>query len=477
MAITIQQQPNKYNLVVAPQVWTLAGITTEDEYQLNIQTPDGNTIASVRQRANPDGVAHFDVSQILQSKLGFDFYEETQRVAEAKNEAFSYQVQFGTNTNNIFTATATSQERYVYNGYLDWRDINWQDVDFNPEPLAAQCFSSQTINADFEGIEYSFLTNFPESQYTIRSNSYHTLSFINRIANFDDGTIWSSNEQPAYVRIKFFDADGDVIQTAIYSIDETNGLGPRTNFDSLAIPAYLDDELVGVVGAGPKNLKEAGLWPSGGLPWNTITRQWGNYQVIWNAQNSSATVESYTIDIMSIDMCKVDTDGVPANNTASTLLEYADQIIYTYTFNVQDDCSRFEPVTVSWVNQLGAKDYFTFDRRNTLNVTSDRNNYYKSNKSWSSSQYTIDQHSGGHTTFSNEIETEMELSTNFMKDSVSEWLQELYVSPNIQVYYRDEWHPAVIESKNYSQKTFARDGLFRHNLKVKWSNNKIVQRG
>lgn len=477
MAITITQSPSKYNLVVAPQVWTLSGLTTEDQYQINVQRPDGTTIASVKQRANPAGVAHFDITQILQSQFSFDFYEETQKLAQAKNQAFSYKVQFGTSTANIFTPQGTTGERYVYNGYLDWRLLNWDDTDYNPEPVGAACLGNPAINADYQGTQYEYLTNFPESEYTIRSNSYHTLAFLNRIKNFDDGTFWSLNLQPAYVKIDFFNASGNNIQTAIYSIDESNGLGPKPNFNSTTIPAYLDDELVGVVGAGPKNLKEAGIWPSGGLPWNTISQQWGNYQVIWNSQNASEQVDSYKISIMSIDMCKVDDDGVPADNQASTLLQYADQTIYSYTFKVKDECTRFEPVTLSWVNQYGVKDYFTFDRRNTLNVKSDRKNYYKSNKSWSADTYTIDQHSGGHTTFSNEIETEMELSTNFMKDTVSEWLEELFTSPHVQVYYDDQWHPAVIETSDYAQKTYVRDGLFRHNIKVKWSNNKQIQRG
>jgi hypothetical protein len=64
-----------------------------------------------------------------------------------------------------------------------------------------------------------------------------------------------------------------------------------------------------------------------------------------------------------------------------------------------------------------------------------------------------------------------------MDDDESKWLEELFTSPHIQVYYDGVWEPAVITSNSYEQKTAARSGLFQHTLNVQFANNKRVQRG
>jgi hypothetical protein len=97
--------------------------------------------------------------------------------------------------------------------------------------------------------------------------------------------------------------------------------------------------------------------------------------------------------------------------------------------------------------------------------------------SWSEQNFAIDPHGRGRRTFSTQIETVMELNSYWMSDEESRWLEELFTSPHIQVYYDGEWEPAVITSNTYSQKTNTRDGLFQHTLNIRFANNKKVQRG
>ena len=151
--------------------------------------------------------------------------------------------------------------------------------------------------------------------------------------------------------------------------------------------------------------------------------------------------------------------------------------MYSQTFQVDDPCSKFDDVTVSFVNQYGVKDYFTFDRRNTYSQKINRNNYDQILGSWSADTFSIDQHGRGRRTFSTEIETNMTLSSYWMSDAESKWLEELFSSPHIQVYYDGVWEPAVITSTSYQQKTSVRDGLFQHTLNLQFANNKKVQRG
>jgi len=199
--------------------------------------------------------------------------------------------------------------------------------------------------------------------------------------------------------------------------------------------------------------------------------------VIWNLATSSALVDHYDVEIFSVDMCYWENAGPPANNSATTLEPYLGYLLYTQTFQIDDPCSKFDDVTVSFVNQYGVKDYFTFDRRNTYSQSVKRNNYDQILGSWSADTFSIDQHGRGRRTFSTEIETNMTLSSYWMSDAESKWLEELFSSPHIQVYYDGVWEPAVITSTSYQQKTSVRDGLFQHTLNLQFANNKKVQRG
>lgn len=487
MAITITQRPSKYNLVVSPNVYTLSGLSpSEDAYVLQVEQWDevaasSSIIATIQQPANPSGVGIFDISKILQSYMDIAFVEDTQEASPTAGEAFAYRVRYGSVTNDVPTfAVGYDAIRYVYNGYEDWRVLNWPDqTEFIPEPTISPCESQPGYNQPIFPKEYRFLHNYPNSRLPLRSSTYHTLSFFNRIGNWDNGSLWEVNEQPYAVRIRFYDVSGNLIQTAAYAISDQTGLGPRQTYASTIIDAYTKDELIGTIGVGPQNLKDSGVWPQASSAlWNQVSQVWGNYQVIWNLATSSAIVDHYVVDVMSIDYCEVGASGgMPSSPSAADILPYLDQVIYSDTFQVNDPCTGYEPITVSFVNQYGVKDYFTFDRRNTYSQNIKRNNYDQMLGSWSASTFQIDQHGRGRRTFSTEIGTNMTMSSYWMGDEESAWLEELFTSPHIQVYYNGVWEPAVITSNTYSQKTNTRDGLFQHTLNIEFANTKKVQRG
>lgn len=485
--ITNPGKPTRYNLVVAPNVWTLASISAaEDAYILQVLKVDdgGSVVATIQQPANPAGVAHFDVSKILQSQMGISFVEETEKLTNTIGETFKYQIRFGSITDNVPSYDGTSQEYYAYNGYLPWRHKDWISTRFIPDPTPESCLCETPPcfeNVSYVGPQrssYDYLHNYPSNAIPVRSSVWHTLSFFNRVKEWDDGTQWGNNEQPWAVRVKYFDVDSNLIQTGIYVISDATGLGPRTTYTDTTPGPYHSDDWIGTIGAGPENLKAAGLWPQASPAiWNQVVQVWGNFAVIWNLATTVAYVDSYTVEIMSADMCYWQDNGAPAGTGANQLEPYLGDTIYIQEFQVADPCTGYDPVTVSFVNQYGVKDYFTFDRRNTYNQGISRNNYKQVLGTWSAATFTIDPHGRGSRTFSSEIETNMTMSSYWMGDEESAWLEELFTSPHVQVYYEGVWEPAVITSNSYEQKTNVRNGLFQHTLQVQFANNKRVQRG
>ena len=485
MSVTVAQHPAPYNLVVSPNVWTLQGLTVaEDFYLLNIiqtneATGTSTQIATIQQPANPAGVGHFDIQKILQSYMDIAFVETTEEVSETAGMTMTYQVEFGSVTGDIPDVDGTSAVYKVYDGYDAWQNINWPSQDlFIPDPFTVPCQVDPTFSTISQRTPLpSYLTNYP-GNIPIRSNVYHTLSFFNRVGGYDQGTNWGNNEAPFAVRIKFFDASEQLIQTAIYGISDQTGLGPRADITSPVVGAYDPNEWIGTVGAGPQNLKDAGYWPTpSSALWNTVSQQWGNYQVIWNLATSSAQVSSYYVEICSVNMCYWDQNGPPLSGSATNLEPYLGTLWYQKQFDLSEPCTGYDPITVSFVNQYGVKDYFTFDRRNTQNVAIKRNNYDQQLGSWDAATFSVDPHGRGRRTFSSAIKTTMSMNSYWMDDDEASWLEELFTSPHIQVNYEGVWQPAVITSRRYEQKNATRNGLFQYTLDIEFANNKKVQRG
>jgi len=492
MAITLNQEPTQYNVVVSPNVFTLGSITAnEDSYVLQVEKLDEytgtyTTLATIQQPANPAGVGIYDISKILQAQMSIAWVEDTGVDGLTANPIgvqtpgamLSYRIQYGSVTNNLITFEGTSAVKHVINGYDNWRYKDWPTQDtFIPEPTAFTCEGGGYTNANYDATGGAFLTNYP-GNITLRSNTQHTLSFFNRIGNYNSGPNWGNSEQPYAIRIKFYDINNNLITTAVRAISASTGLGPRVDFNSDANLTYTTAQVIGTIGAGPENLKNNGLWPANASAvWNLVSQQWGNNSQIWNLATTTAIVDHYTIDIMSVDMCYWADNGAPVNPGALTLDNYLDDVIYTKSFQLADPCTGYDPITVSFVNQYGVKDYYTFDRRNTLNQSIKRNDYDQVLGSWSAAAFNIDPHGRGRRTFSTEISTKMTMASYWMEDDESKWLEELFTSPHVQVKYDGVWEPAVITSRGYSQKTNSRDGLFQHTLEIEFANTKKVQRG
>ncbi len=481
--ITNPGKPTRYNLVVAPNVWTLDSITSnEDAYILEVRKVDsgGGVIATIQQPANPAGVAHFDISKILQAQMEIPFVEETQKATETAGESFRYQVRYGSVTNDVPTFNFTTGVYFAFNGYLPWQTKDWDSTNYIADPsfIVCPCETPPCYDNVRYGREFEYLHNYPKASIPVRSSVYHTLSFFNQIRDFDNGTQWGNNANPWAVRIKFFNVADVVIQTAIYVLNDNTGLGPRTTYDAPTVGNTNDAQQIGTIGAGPQNLKDAGYWPSSSSAiWNQLTETYGNSALIWNLATSTAIVDYYTVEVLSADMCYWTDNGAPTSNSATALEPYLGDVIYTQEFQLGDPCTGYDPVTVSFINQYGVKDYFTFDRRNTYNQSIKRNNYTQTLGSWSDATFQIDPHGRGARTFSSAIETNVTMNSYWMDDEESRWLEELFSSPHVQVYYDGVWNPAVITSNTYEQKTSVRNGLFQHTLTVQFANNKQVQKG
>ena len=441
---SITQYPTTYNSAYVPNVFVVDGIGAADRYVLQVRTIGNTILANFKQPANASGVGIFDVQRVLQSYLNSQaFVEETEKVTPTPGALFRYRIFYGTETGTVQTLNNQGIEYSVLNAYDGWRVVNSDYDNYVPDPVSEECETTQDDNANYLQ-EYEFLTNYPGT-IPVASTDWYTLSFINTIKNF--GAQLPYNEAPMWVRITTY---GPGASDVVYSISADNGMPIRTDCNDPVVDFTSDGQRIATVGIGPMNIA------------NLVLANYDSYQIRIYSRNACEVgpIQDCT------DYGEIFGDG------------YLGDLIFQKSFTVTDDvCERFEPVQLSFVNKFGVKSYFTFDKRNTRQTVTERNNYTETLGTWSAPLFTIDPQGRGTRAFSSTATTTMTLSSDWMSDPVSEWLQELYQSPSVNIYINGQWEPCNLITNTYIQKTYARNFLFQHEVQVEFANNQKIQRG
>ena len=442
---SITQYPLAFNSAYVPNVFVVDGIGAADRYVLQVRT-EGNTVLSTfKQPANAAGVGIFDVQRVLQSYLNSEtFVEETPMVTSTPGALFRYRVYYGTETGTVITLNNQGIVYNVIDAYDNWRVLNSDLSGFIPAPTATDCDLNPNITATYPET-YDFLTNYPGT-IPMASTDWRTLSFFNMIDA--PANNWQWNEAPFWVRITTT-LNGADVENIVYAISDVNGLDVRTDCTDNTVTYPSNAERIGTVGVGPMNI----------------------------APLLNLTYDEYQVRIYGYDACNED-PIIDCGDYGDIIDNYLGDLIYQKSFTLTDDiCQRFEPIQLSFVNQYGMKDYFTFDKRNTRQTVTERNTFTETLGSWNADSFTINQNGRGIRTFSSNAKTSMTLSSDWMSDDVSQWLQELYQSPSVNIYVDGQWEPCNLISNTYIQKTYARNFLFQHEVQVEFANNQKIQRG
>jgi len=446
---TILQEPNKNNSAYAHNVWVIGGAATGERYVLTIK-PVGYPEITFKQPANPEGVGIFDVSKVLQSFMQPTFNEGTLKAAGTPLAHLSYQVAYNTEAEDGTPGVlGLSTEKNVINAYDNWRVINSDLTPFIPNPDWMVCETESPYVMALYPTTYRFLTNW-QGTYVVRADEWKTLSFYNRI--LDDGPTypnWGPNYAPFWIKYTFY--NGAVITTTqVHSLSADWGMDVRSDCNDKGV-VHTADNIIGTIGVGPANLAAAGLLPG----------SWDRYE----------------IGLYAIDACKTGT--ISDCEDIGEILDdgWVGDLIYQAAFELDASCEKFEPVTVSFMNQYGVKDYYTFTKRNTRQVATDRTEYTKTLGTWSADTFSIGETDRGRKVFSSTAKTEMTLMSDWLTDAQSLWLKEMFASPSVNIYIDGQWEPCVLTTATYEEKTYARNFLFQHEITLEYANNQKIQRG
>lgn len=438
---TIIREPDFIDLATGPVIWSLDNIGTAERFVLQVEI-EGTIAATIRQTPNAAGTTHFDIQEILRQNLDAIHIEETIKATGVEGSALRYRVRFGTETAGTQIFTAFSDFKVVLNGYKRYDEIDWADrLDYVAEPITQTCLSGlSTIIIK----KTSFLTNSPVTE--LRSDDYYTLSLVNF---HRPPLVPNINATPWAVLIILFDADDNTLDKVIYTLKEPL-IGPRDTCTDTLIP-LLDKDQVLHIGVGPENLR--GLSPAVDI------------------DNTAKII----VRVMAIDPCAE--PPISDCDDPDEINNYLGTIWAEREFTIVNDCTKFEPIQLSFQNQFGATDYYTFIRRNEREDRIRRTEYLRDPGSWNSEIFDIDTFERGSTVISSAIQSEINISTDWVDDETALWFRELFLSPNIKAYYEDRWVPVVSLSQTYEEKSHARnDKLYRYDIRLRLANNIRVQR-
>ena len=141
---------------------------------------------------------------------------------------------------------------------------------------------------------------------------------------------------------------------------------------------------------------------------------------------------------------------------------------------------------MTWLNRLGAWDYYSFTKRNVRTVETQRTSYKQISGLYNESVFMTHGYKGGQKTFYTNAKERVTLNTDFVTESTATWLEELFTSPEVYIlnefstdgsegYINKYVQPVTITSSTYTKQTRANDDLLQYTLEIERSKNRVIQ--
>mgnify|MGYP000233975666 CR=1 FL=1 len=157
------------------------------------------------------------------------------------------------------------------------------------------------------------------------------------------------------------------------------------------------------------------------------------------------------------------------------------QMTKTYTIDINcPDSKGFEPIRLCWLNQYGAWDYFTFNKKSTRSISTKGSTYNQLAGTWNGSTYRSDGYKGGKKSFRVNATEKITMNTDYVSADYNTMFEELINSP--EVYILDGFQtdnpnallntyvtPARLTTSSFTRKTVANDKLIQYSFEVEKS--------
>ena len=271
-----------------------------------------------------------------------------------------------------------------------------------------------------------FLTNAPTTQYA-RLTDYGTLPFLNYEPLSTDDVDW--------IRIIYYDSDGVAIPGTTENILNQTGVGGSS-----------------VLGNATTKLSYFGAFPGNLQNWSS------NFATAVAADLSYYTVQAQTPNLSQL-----------------------------YTINILCPNLRgYEAVRLTWLNQWGTWDYYTFNMKSTKSIKTKRISYTQQEGTWNESTFRISDYKGGKKNFKVNSTERIKISTDFVTEAEAVWFEELINSNEVYILQGFQGdvvntitnkyiEPVTLRTSSYTIKTKANDKIIQYSFEIEKTRMKRTQ--
>ena len=336
------------------------------------------------------------------------------------------------------TSTVTVVVNTIVNGYVKENDLlEWTDATFAGDAFGFG-FSLEPYAPTTGSSTGKFLTNSPSTLYA-GLKDYGTISFL---ANHGFGSVSVS---VTYYKITMYDSSGSSLGNFDIERTENNGA-----FDGTTVTAR---SRILYIGAFPANLRVED-------DFNDQINDIAYYTIGLYDSTNSLISEVKRVDILCPNL------------------------------------KNYEPIRLTWLNQFGTWDYFTFNQKSVKAIATKGTTYQQLGGTWNSDNYEPYGYKGGKKTFRVNASETIKMNTDYLTEEHSEWFEELINSP--EIYILKQWEsprqqtgyafsgaildtfnqyltPCTLKTTSFTKKTVANDKLIQYSFEVEKSRNLRTQ--
>jgi hypothetical protein len=325
------------------------------------------------------------------------------------------------NVIRIDCSEAASSEPYrIFNGYLKHSD---------KLQLVGNNFGYDSSRFEVSnGSTGEFMTNASLTQYA-NEDDYGTIAFLTKTAA---GTS-AANGYLDKIRIECFNSL-DVQIGADIDVDRSTANGAYDTYNG-----YIRMDLL-YFGCFPANLR--------------------NWSTIFQTQLATGNLAYYSVR------------GYLGGTT----------VTQRYIININCPTLKgYVPIRLTWLNQWGAWDYYTFTKKSSRSISTQGSTYSQQRGTWNERNFKISGYKGGKKSFRVNATEKIKMNTDFVSEANGEWFEELINSPEIYMlegYQTDVSTPLLnqyvtpvrLTTSSYTRKTIANDKLMQYTFEIEKAN-------
>ena len=167
------------------------------------------------------------------------------------------------------------------------------------------------------------------------------------------------------------------------------------------------------------------------------------------------------------------------------------QPYYSALYTIQLNCPTnlgYTPIRLTWLNQWGAWDYYTFTQKSVKSISTKKAPYTQISGTWNETTLGISGYQGGRKNFRVNTSEKIKMNTPYVTEEEGHWFEELINSPEVYILngYETESapydsitnkyvEPVTLTTSSFTRKTIANDKLMQYTIEVEKSKNRRTQ--